>query len=80
MDAEAELMELKTELADERALERVELTEDAELAEDERELEVRLALEELVVVWAAAMALRAATTRSWNCMLLVGLRKRILSV
>lgn len=75
MDAEAELMELRTELADERALERVELTEDAELAEDESELEERLALEELVVVWAAAMALRAATTRNWNCMLLVGLRK-----
>lgn len=69
-------MELKTELADELALERLELTEAAELAEDERELEERLALEVLVaeavvVDCAEAMALRAATMRNWNCMLLV---------
>lgn len=76
MEAEAEPMELNMELADEFALERLELTEAVELAEEERELEERLAEEEfvveaVVVVWAEAMALRAATMRIWNCMLFV---------
>lgn len=49
MEAEAELMELNLELAEEFALERLELTEAAELAEDDIELEEWLALEALVV-------------------------------